>query len=53
MWFAFAAYLAGYASIFWLSKSPYALVALPLFWWVAHRVDRLAMYRYDGGRTKI
>ena len=53
MWFAFAAYLAGYASIFWLSKSPYALVALPLFWWVAHRVDRLAMHRYNGGRTKI
>ena len=53
MWFAFVAYLAGYASIFLLMKSPFALLALPLFWWAAHRVDRLAMHRYDGGRTKI
>ena len=45
MWVAFAAYLAGYGSLFWLQISPFALLSLPLFWWVAHRVDRLAMHR--------
>jgi glycosyltransferase involved in cell wall biosynthesis len=53
MWLALAAYLLGYASIFLGIINPLAVLALPLFWWVAHRVDRLAMYRYDGGRTKI
>ena len=53
MWLALAAYLLGYASIFVGTINPLAVLALPLFWWVAHRVDRLAMYRYDGGRTKI
>ena len=53
MWLALAAYMLGYASIFLGTINPLANLALPIFWWAAHRVDRLAMYRYDGGRTKI
>lgn len=53
MWLAFAAYLLGYASIVLGTLNPLSLLALLVFWWVAHRVDRLAMHRYDGGRTKI
>ena len=53
MWFALLAYLLGYACLYWGWKNPFMALALPMFWWVAHRVDRLAMYRYDGGRTKI
>ena len=53
MWLAFAAYLLGYASIVLGTLNPLSLLALLAFWWVAHRVDRLAMHRYDGGRTKI
>lgn len=53
MWLALAAYMLGYASIILGTINPLANLALPIFWWAAHRVDRLAMYRYDGGRTKI
>ncbi len=53
MWLAFATYLLGYASLFFAATNPLAVLSLPLLWWVAHRVDRLAMHRYDGGRTKI
>ena len=53
MWLALTAYMLGYGSIFWGLSKPLAILALPLFWWLAHRVDRLAMYRYNGGRTKI
>lgn len=53
MWLALTAYLLGYASIFWGLSKPLMLLPLPFFWWLAHRVDRLAMHRYDGGRTKI
>lgn len=53
MWLALAAYMLGYASIFLVTINPLGILALPIFWWAAHRVDRLAMYRYDGGRTKI
>lgn len=53
MWIAFATYLLGYASLFYATTYPLGVLSLPVFWWVAHRVDRLAMHRYDGGRTKI
>ena len=53
MWLAFATYLLGYASIFLGMVNPLSILGLPLFWWISHRVDRLAMFRYDGGRTKI
>ena len=53
MWIAFATYLLGYASLFFATTYPLAVLSLPVFWWVSHRVDRLAMHRYDGGRTKI
>ena len=53
MWLAFTTYILGYVSIFWATLHPLSILALPLFWWIAHRADRLAMHRYDGGRTKI
>jgi glycosyltransferase involved in cell wall biosynthesis len=53
MWLAFATYLIGYVSLFFAARYPLTVLSQPLLWWVAHRVDRLAMHRYDGGRTKI
>ena len=46
-------YIAGYVSIGMVLKQPLSILALLLCWWMAHRLDRLAMRRLSGGRTKI
>lgn len=46
-------YIAGYVSIEMVLKQPLSILALLPCWWMAHRLDRLAMRRLSGGRTKI
>ena len=46
-------YLAGYAFIGIAFSQPMMILGLPICWWFAHRLDRLAMFRLNGGRTKI
>lgn len=46
-------YVAGYASIGIAVSQPLMLLGLPICWWIAHRLDRFAMLRLIGGRTKI
>lgn len=46
-------YVAGYASIGIAVSQPLMLLGLPISWWIAHRLDRFAMLRLIGGRTKI
>lgn len=46
-------YLAGYAFIGIAFSQPMMILGLPISWWFAHRLDRLAMFRLNGGRTKI
>ena len=46
-------YIAGYVSIGMVLKQPLSILALLPCWWMAHRLDRLAMRRLSGGRTKI
>ena len=53
MLLSFLSYLAGYAAIGYSTIHPIAILALPPSWWIAHRLDRLAMLRLYGGRTKI
>lgn len=51
--FSFVAYLLGYASITLATTHSLYLLGLPIFWWIAHRLDRCAMHQLIGGRTKI
>ena len=53
MMLSFLFYIAGYASVFFSVHEPIALLGLPISWWMAHRLDRLAMLQLSGGRTKI
>ena len=52
MMMSFLFYIAGYVLIGWTTTQSVAILGLPLCWWIAHRLDRLAMHRF-GGRTKI
>ena len=53
MMLAFLAYMSGYLAIGFAFIQPVAIIGLPIGWWMAHRLDRLAMRRLSGGRTKI
>ena len=53
MMLSFLFYIAGYGLGIYGIEKPVALLGLPLCWWMAHRLDRLAMRRLIGGRTKI
>ena len=53
MMLSFLFYLGGYVAIGMTWIQPFSILSLPLFWWIAHRLDRLAMRRFSGGRTKI
>ena len=53
MTLSFLFYIAGYGFGFLAFQKPVAFLALPICWWIAHRLDRLAMRRLIGGRTKI
>ena len=53
MMVSFLFYLAGYASVGFAINQPLFILGLPFGWWIAHRLDRLAMRRLIGGRTKI
>ena len=46
-------YLMGYMSIAFAINQPIMIFSLLICWWIAHRLDRLAMLRLIGGRTKI
>ena len=50
---SFLFYIAGYGFGVYALQKPVAALGLPLSWWIAHRLDRLAMRRLVGGRTKI
>lgn len=50
---SFLFYITGYGFGIYSIQRPVALLGLPLCWWMAHRLDRLAMRRLIGGRTKI
>jgi len=43
MMLSFLFYIAGYVSIGFALKQPLAILGLPIGWWIAHRLDRLAM----------
>ena len=53
MMLSFLFYITGYGFVFYGIQKPVALLGLPVSWWIAHRLDRLAMRRLIGGRTKI
>jgi hypothetical protein len=53
MMLSFLFYITGYGFGIYALEKPVALLGLPLCWWIAHRLDRLAMRRLIGGRTKI
>ena len=53
MMLSFLFYISGYALAIVAVQQPIALLGLPFAWWIAHRLDRLAMRRMVGGRTKI
>tara|TARA_Y100000589_G_C27179365_1_gene640111 strand:- start:14 stop:910 length:897 start_codon:yes stop_codon:yes gene_type:complete len=53
MMLSFLFYMTGYGFGLYAIQRPVALLGLPLCWWMAHRLDRIAMYRLSGGRTKI
>lgn len=53
MMLSFLFYITGYALAIVAVQQPIALLGLPFAWWIAHRLDRLAMRRMVGGRTKI
>ena len=53
MMLSFLFYLGGYVAIGMTLTQPLSILSLPLCWWIAHRLDRLAMRRFNGGRTKI
>ena len=53
MMLSFLFYMSGYALAIVSVQQPIALLGLPFAWWIAHRLDRLAMCRKNGGRTKI
>ena len=53
MMLSFLFYITGYGFGIYSIQKPVALLGLPLCWWIAHRLDRLAMRRLIGGRTKI
>ena len=53
MMLSFLFYITGYGFGIYAIQKPVALLGLPLCWWMAHRLDRLAMRRLIGGRTKI
>jgi glycosyltransferase involved in cell wall biosynthesis len=53
MMLSFLFYMSGYALAIVAVQQPIALLGLPFAWWIAHRLDRLAMCRKNGGRTKI
>ena len=53
MMLSFLFYISGYALAIVAVQQPIALLGLPFAWWIAHRLDRLAMRRMIGGRTKI
>ena len=53
MMLSFLFYIAGYLSIGLAFKQPLSILALLPCWWIAHRLDRNAMHRLSGGRTKI
>ena len=53
MMLSFLFYISGYALAIVAVQQPIALLGLPFAWWIAHRLDRLAMRRKIGGRTKI
>ena len=53
MLLSFLFYITGYGFGIYAIQKPVALLGLPLCWWIAHRLDRLAMRRLIGGRTKI
>ena len=53
MMFSFLFYIAGYFSIGVAFTQPLSILALLPCWWIAHRLDRNAMHRLSGGRTKI
>ncbi len=53
MMLSFLFYITGYGFGIYAIQKPVALLGLPLCWWIAHRLDRLAMRRLIGGRTKI
>ena len=53
MMLSFLFYITGYGFGIYAIQEPAALLGLPLSWWMAHRLDRLAMRRLIGGRTKI
>ena len=53
MMLSYLFYISGYALAFIAIQQPIALLGLPFAWWIAHRLDRLAMRRMVGGRTKI
>lgn len=53
MMLSFLFYMTGYGFVFYGIQKPVALLGLPVSWWIAHRLDRLAMRRLVGGRTKI
>ena len=53
MMLSFLFYITGYGFGIYATQEPAALLGLPLSWWMAHRLDRLAMRRLIGGRTKI
>ena len=53
MMLSFLFYITGYGFGIYTIQKPVALLGLPLCWWMAHRLDRLAMRRLIGGRTKI
>ncbi|MDP6865974.1 MAG: glycosyltransferase family 2 protein [Candidatus Poseidoniaceae archaeon] len=43
MMLSFLFYIAGYVSIGFALEQPLAFLGLPIGWWIAHRLDRLAM----------
>ena len=53
MMLSFLFYLTGYLSIGLAFTQPLSILALLPCWWIAHRLDRNAMHRLSGGRTKI
>ena len=53
MMLSFLFYMAGYGFGIYAIQKPIAFLAIPISWWIAHRLDRLAMLRLNGGRTKI
>ena len=53
MMLSFLFYVAGYLSIGMAFTQPLSILALLPCWWIAHRLDRNAMHRLSGGRTKI